>query len=95
MKLQIPEMARALTLELDIARDRRDAAPMLEATDPVSSSAVEPSAPAPSGASPRAPISRASARTNRLHEWAAALAIMLLLGAIVVGFYFFVRGVSL
>jgi hypothetical protein len=32
---------------------------------------------------------------NKLHEWAAAVLIMALLAAILIGFLFFVRGVSL
>jgi hypothetical protein len=94
-ELQLLEKTRSLTVELDTPADRRDVARMLEEPEPVSDPVGEPTKASPASGA-RTLEGRGPPRVNKVHEWAAALAIMVLLSAIGVGFYLlFVRGVSL
>jgi hypothetical protein len=68
----------------------------LEAESPLESviASVEHSAELPAGQRAPQPTAKAPAKVNKLHEWGAAIVLMVLLAGILFGFLHFLRGVS-
>lgn len=81
---------------LDTKADRRDAAGMSEAeshaTAPPSSGGAAPAQGSPGTVSAE---SAPAAPVNKVHEWTAAAALVVLLSLILIGFVYFLRGASI